>query len=217
MDNSEKQVTPIVTLKAIRPDQILDSRGHAAQEGADHINSRMEQFLTAYQQRGRIMAACRAVDVSYETHRRWLELYPQYKRAFNRIRLLMGDELEGAVYDRALNGVERPVKVGDEVQIVREYDHGRERTMLRALKSDVYNRKEEAEIAALSDGVNPRRIIYADFEVRLPVLPSLPVVEVEQQNGAGSTATPADPVEDTVQALPAPPTGVPPELDRPAD
>ena len=147
-NNEEKHELPPITLPAIRPDPKL---GRDGVEGAKHVHARMEQFLTAYQKRGKIGAACRSVNVSYETHRKWLEMYPQYKRAFDRIRQLMADELEGAVYERALNGVEKQTIKDGMIASNTEYDVGREALMLKGLKPEVYSNSIDVRLKNESD------------------------------------------------------------------
>ena len=66
--------------------------------------ARLRVFLEAYAKTGRVNRACEAAGIAHKTHYRRLECDPVYRRAFEQAAEQVGQMLEDAAVDRALNG-----------------------------------------------------------------------------------------------------------------
>jgi hypothetical protein len=66
--------------------------------------ARLRIFLDAYAQTGYVRQACEVAHIAYKTHYRKLEDDPVYRQAFERAESEVGQMLEDAAVERALDG-----------------------------------------------------------------------------------------------------------------
>ena len=92
-------------------------------------------FLHLYGQgKGDVKAACEAAGIVPYTHLSWLNTHPMYARAFEKVRLWLGAKLEGRIYDRAYDGVDKAIYYkGVKVDVVKEFDHARELSVMKVM------------------------------------------------------------------------------------
>ena len=111
--------------------------------------ARQDVFIEAYMRTGSKIIAAQEALVKPAQVNEWRR-DPLFMKRHDEARKYLGSRLEGAVFNRALEGVERGVYYeGERVGTEREYDHRREQTVLRALLPDEYGNKLEVDIKTL--------------------------------------------------------------------
>jgi len=102
-------------------------------------------FLAAYIECCQISGAAKAADVDRGSHYDWMESDAEYKATFERARAIAGDTLEDEAIRRAREGVEKPVTIAGEREVIREYSDTLLIFLLKGAKPDKY--RERATIA----------------------------------------------------------------------
>jgi hypothetical protein len=115
---------------------------------------RMRAFIDAYTQTGHVTRACETVGISRDTHYHKLGTDEAYRAAFEEAQEQVGDLLEDAVFDRALNGVRKqlfyqgePVMLNGEYVYETVYDSHREHILLKRFKREAYKERIEQQIS----------------------------------------------------------------------
>lgn len=111
---------------------------------------RQLEVLSEYWKCGNVEQALATVHAAPWMHRKWLRVCPDYQKAYDTIREILADRLEGKVYDRAVNGITKPViSNGKVIDTTIEYDVAREHLMLKGLRPEVYGAKASIESETL--------------------------------------------------------------------
>lgn len=104
------------------------------------MNRRKRRFLNLYAELGSVAKACKAASIKdagqvYE----WRKNDPDFAKAWSELAERLGDVVEGALFDRAVNGVERTIYFkGEPVGVERQYSDAGAMALLRGLKPDRY-------------------------------------------------------------------------------
>lgn len=80
------------------------------------------------------------------THYNWMENDESYARAFDVARLIAGDVLEDEAVRRAHQGIDKPVTIAGEREIIREYSDTMLIFLLKGMKPDKYRERWTGEI-----------------------------------------------------------------------
>jgi hypothetical protein len=108
--NKRKVNKPVQTDR--EPDDSPHSDGKDGKENEEILSqpanrntaARMRIFLDAYAKTGRLLRACEAAHIAHNTHYRRLATDPVYRAAFERAESEVGQMLEDAAIERALDG-----------------------------------------------------------------------------------------------------------------
>lgn len=72
-----------------------------------NLEERQQRFLETFAETGNVSAAARSVPMVRQMHYQWLDLYPDYAKAFEDAKGVFGDRLEAEAVRRATEGVKR--------------------------------------------------------------------------------------------------------------
>jgi hypothetical protein len=116
--------------------------------------AKIRKFFDAYPTIGQVRKACEIAGISRETHYHKLKTDEAYRAAFEEAQEQVGDLLEDAVFDRALNGVRKqlfyqgePVMLNGEYVYETVYDSHREHILLKRFKREAYKERIEQQIS----------------------------------------------------------------------
>ena len=119
------------------------------------------KLLNAYLEFRNIKKAAELVGMTIWDHSTWMK-DPGYAKAVQIVRSMFGAELEAVTLYRAINGVEKPVfQNGELIGSVKEFDHSREKTMLKAFLPGQYHDKLEVQIKHQSTDELKARLMAA--------------------------------------------------------
>lgn len=83
---------------------------------------RQEQFLSEFRKRGNVTQACKASRIDRTLMYVWKREDKEFSNAYDQVKLEVCDALENAAYERAVDGVEKPVfQNGMRVGGIQEY------------------------------------------------------------------------------------------------
>jgi hypothetical protein len=116
--------------------------------------AKMRAFIDAYTQTGHVGQACEIAGIGRVTHYRKLGTDEAYRAVFEKAQEQVGDLLEDAVFNRALNGVRKqlfyqgePVMLNGEYVYETSYDSHREHILLKRFKREAYKERIEQQIS----------------------------------------------------------------------
>lgn len=95
-------------------------------------------FLAAYSECAQVSRAAKAAEIDRSTHYDWLETDESYLAAFQRAEKQAGDLLEEEAVRRAYEGIEKPVTIAGEREIIREYADTLLIFLLKGIKPERY-------------------------------------------------------------------------------
>ncbi len=95
-------------------------------------------FLRAFGEAGMVSAACTAAGVGRSTVYARRQRDERFAVAWHDVEEELADRLEGEAFRRAVEGTERPVSIGGEREIVREYSDKLLIVLLRARRPALY-------------------------------------------------------------------------------
>ena len=109
------------------------------------VHPKRRAFLAAFRETGNVRLACEVAKVGRSSHYRWLEMHPEYRKAFELAKEEAGDILEAEVFRRAVEGVEKPVGwyKGQPGGYVREYSDTLLIFYLKTLRPEKYRERVE--------------------------------------------------------------------------
>src|SRR5579885_2270936 len=122
-------------------------------------------FLAAYEETCKIGAAAEASSIPRRTHYAWMENDEAYRAEFERVRAMIGDRLEDEAIRRAHDGIEKPVTIAGQRELVREYSDTLLIFMLKGVKPEKYRERFEHTGAGgrpLLDLATARALMEAD-------------------------------------------------------
>lgn len=119
---------------------------------AIHLKAKQRGFLVAYAALGRVDLAAEAAKIERASHYRWLREHADYRAAFEQSREQVAQRLEDEAFRRAHDGVERPVTVAGERELIREYSDTLLIFLLKGAKPERYRERFSAELAAPGGG-----------------------------------------------------------------
>jgi len=141
------------------------------------LAARRRKFLAVLKEGANVSRALRAAGLASSTAYSHRNRFEGFRRDWDEALSAALDELESALMERALKGVEKPVFYrGEQVSMVRTYSDAAAMFMLRARRPEVYDRGREGSggparppadedaVAALFE----RRLTEAEAERALP-------------------------------------------------
>ena len=137
---------------------------------ARHTPHTRARVIEEFAKCGRVDLACEIVGVSRDAHYRWLQEYPEYRRDFEASREKLSDLLEGECIRRAFLGVEKPVTVAGQREVIREFSDQLLMFWLKARNRKVFGEKRDdtLEVAgqpSIADVLRQRRQAREKAEV----------------------------------------------------
>lgn len=127
-------------------------------------------FLAAYAKTCSVTISARAAKCLRSDHYNWLRFDPAYKAAFEELHEEAAQILEDEAVRRALEGVEKPITVAGEREVIREYSDTLLIFMLKGMKPAKFRERHEHTIET---GEKLSAILRQRFEKR-----QLPVIDV---------------------------------------
>src|SRR6516225_11877367 len=125
-------------------------------------------FLLRFEETGRIDLACKQTGIGRRTHHNWLEGDPDYRKQFEQSRKRIVQLLEDEAYRRAVEGVEKPIKVGDEIKTIREYSDTLLIFLLKGAAPEKYRERYEHAISGPNgDPIQVEHRAYDIFRGRI--------------------------------------------------
>lgn len=133
-----------MTQKSVRAPNARKNRkpmSAAAKRRATQLRNQA-RFLEAFQLTSTLSAAAGKSNVARRTHYNWLHDDHAYALKFKTVNEKVTEDLEAEVYNRAMNGAEKPVFYkGDRVGIIREKSDVLLMFLLNARRPEVYRRR----------------------------------------------------------------------------
>ena len=115
---------------------------------------RMRVFLESYAETGRVDEASRTAGISKMSHYRKLATDPEYRQAFERMELQVGQMLEDLAVQRVREGVQKqlfyqgePVMLDGKYAYETTYDSHLHHVLLKRFKREAYKERIEQQIS----------------------------------------------------------------------
>lgn len=116
------------------------------------LTANQRAFLAAYAETCSIAKAAMAAEMSRHNHYRWIEENEEYAASFRAAKEKAADALEDEAVRRAYEGVEKPVTVAGEREVIREYDTTLLIFLLKGMRPDKYRENRNVYMSGGSGG-----------------------------------------------------------------
>lgn len=116
------------------------------------LTAKKRAFLAAYAETCSISRAADAAKIRRETHYAWLGQGGEYALQFANAKAQAAERLEDEAVRRAHEGVERPMSIAGERELVREYSDTLLIFLLKGMKPEKYRERFSGELAAPGGG-----------------------------------------------------------------
>lgn len=116
------------------------------------LKPKQRAFLRAYAALGRVDLAAEASKIHRDTHYAWLHEETPYAHFFDQCREEVAQRLEDEAFRRAHDGIDKPVTVAGEREVIREYSDTLLIFLLKGMKPERYRERFSAELAAPGGG-----------------------------------------------------------------
>jgi hypothetical protein len=111
------------------------------------LQPKKRAFLAAYAETANITRAAVAAGVTRTAHYEWMRMDEDYEAAFTAAKEQAGDFLEAVAVQRATEGVEKPVTIAGQREVIREYSDTLLIFLLKGAKPDKYRERWSGQLS----------------------------------------------------------------------